>query len=202
MADETAICNLALGRIGSVRILALDDSTQEARFSKLFYAETRDEVLRDHPWNFAQKRAVLSALSDAPLFGWRWAYALPVDCLRVLQLNGFAQDAEPDEWEIEDGKLMTDAGVAQVTYTARVDDAVKFDALFVEALSVKLAAKLVTPLTGSRTQAADFVKEYEGIISGRAKRRDSAESRSRQRPMWTESALVRSRLGGAGSFFL
>ena len=105
-ANDTTICNLALSKFGSKRIQSLDDASPEARACKLNYGPTRDEVLRSHRWNFATKRATLSRLSGAPPFGWAAWYQLPVDCLRLLQLNGWETHEQRDRWEVEDGRLM------------------------------------------------------------------------------------------------
>lgn len=192
-SDVTKICNLALGKLGSERIQSLTDEKQAARFCNLFYEQTRDEVLRSHQWNFATARATLSELADAPAFGWENQFALPSDCLRVLQLNGYEQNEQRDLYEIEGRNLMTDEDAAEVKYTARVTDANQFDPLFIAALATLLAAKLCVPLTGARAQAAELLKEYEGFIAGLAKSMDARESRPKRKAPWVESDLVNAR---------
>lgn len=195
-SDVTTICNLALGKIGSERIMALTDQSQPARFCSLFYAQTRDELLREHAWNFATARATLSALSAAPEFGWRFQFALPADCLRVLQLNGYEELQSRDMFDLEGGNLLTDQASAEIRYVRREEDANKYDPLFIEALSTKLASKICVPLTGSRSQADTLYKEYDGIIEGIATSTDSKEGRSKRKPAWVESDLVNARFGG------
>lgn len=193
---ETSICNQALVKLGVPRILSLSDATQPARYCNEIYAITRDEVLRSHDWNFARKRAVLSELADEPLFGWDHQYELPSDCLRVRQLNSFEEDEARPSWEVEAGRILTDEETASIIYTFRQEDSELYDPLFIEALSLKLAAKLCTPLTGSRSQSADLIKEYEALASPKAARNDSGEGRTKRKQPWVESDFVRSRQAG------
>ena len=62
------ICNRALGMIGSARITSAELTTAVSAESKRIedcYAYILDEVLAEHPWTFAQKRAVLSKVITA-----------------------------------------------------------------------------------------------------------------------------------------
>jgi hypothetical protein len=148
--NVTTICNLALGKLGEKRIMSIDDNDPVARQCRLFYAQTRDEVLRAHRWNFAIKRITLVQLTAGPEFGWSYQYALPNDCLRVLQINGWEANERQDEWQGEGGNLLCDEDSVQLRYIGRIEDAATFDPLFVEAITVKLASKLAQSITGSR----------------------------------------------------
>ncbi len=53
------ICNIALGKIGSARILALSEK-DDVNLTNL-YSQTRDKLLQLHHWAFALKRTRLSA---------------------------------------------------------------------------------------------------------------------------------------------
>lgn len=192
-SGETNICNIALGRLGSSRILDISENSTEARACALQYPILRDELLRMHRWNFATKRGALTALVAAPAFGWSKQYSLPSDCLHVNQLNGFEENQEPRKWEIEGKYLLTDESEAQIRYTARVTDPAQFDALFVSALSCMLASRIAKDITGSATMAADALQEFERILKPNAQIRDSQESRKKRKREWVESDLVKSR---------
>lgn len=194
--DSTSICNQALVHLGVPRIMSLSDANQAARYCNEVYDITRDEVLRSHDWNFARKRAVLSELSSEPLFGWEHQYQLPADCLRVRQLNAFEEDETRPAWEVESGRLLTDEEEANVIYTFRQEDTSLYDPLFIAALALKIAAKICTPLTGSRSQASELMKEYEALASPKAARNDSSENRMKRKQPWVESDFVRSRMAG------
>ncbi|MBB5040591.1 hypothetical protein [Prosthecobacter dejongeii] len=173
------ICNGALLRLGEARIMALGDANTPARKCAVLFAPTRDQVLRAHRWNFARARAVLSALAQAPAFGWARQFSLPTDCLRVLSLNGDTEE-EGAEYEIEGGKLLTDELAAEVRYVARIEDTEKFDPLFCEALTVLLASKLAVALTGSAGKAQELRTEYERLTRPLAVRVDAGETKPRK----------------------
>lgn len=192
-ATETTICNLALGKLGAARIISLTEESPEAQACSLHYPQTRDEVMRSHRWNFAIARSGLSELSTAPAFGWAHQYQLPEDCLRVLQVNGYEEDQAPDNWEVEGRKLLTDESSVLVKFIARIEEVGLYDSLFIEALSLKLAAKLTIPLTGSDSRAGGFTSEYERITGPRARITDAFESREKRKRAWVTSDLVASR---------
>lgn len=196
-ASETTIANLALGKLGARRIIALDEESTEARACLLHYAETRDEVLRAHRWNFAIKRETLTQLPTQPLFGWGFAFALPTDCLRVLELNGISPGRQIRPWEIEGRALLAHDETAEIRYIARITDCNLFDTIFVEAFSVKLASKIARPLTGSGPLSGEMLTEYERLTGSRARRTDAFEQSPDRIPAWVNSDLVRARFGGS-----
>lgn len=106
MASEVSICNQALVASGArTQINSINDPTTAARTCKLFYEDTRDELLREAQWGFADKFVTLSLLSylpGAPGFpndtgantgsvwlptypapGWLYQYAYPEDCVKT-----------------------------------------------------------------------------------------------------------------------
>ncbi len=194
MSDVTSICNLALGRIGDDRIMDIGDASQQARYCKLFYEQTRDEVLRSHPWNFAITRATLTALASSPVFGWDYQYELPADFIRLVQFNGWEVWEPLDLYEIESSMLLTDESTAQLKYIYQVTDCSKFDSLFIEALSLKLASKLARPLTGTANLGEALLSEYMKVTAPLARRIDGGNSRPKIKPLWVESDLVKSRM--------
>lgn len=195
-ASETDIVNDALGRLGISPVMALTDSTKQAQFANRFYESTRDEVLASHPWNFATRRAVLAQLATPPEFEWIYAYQLPSDNLRLLQLNGYDLGRTLDTWAIEGHQLLTDADRAEVRYISRVTDTTLYPALFSEALSIKLAAKLCAPLTGRFDQPTALIQEYDKVTGPKARMSDVFQQRNKRRMAWTDSDLVKSRASG------
>lgn len=193
MADETSITNLALAKLGISPIMALTDDSKQAQFANRFYAQTRDEVLQSHRWNFAMSRSTLNQLATAPESEWAYAYQLPSDCLRVIELNGFDPTERKGEFSVEAGKLLCDAEEARIRYIARVDDGSLYHPLFVHALATLLASRLAGPLTGSRNMPIELLKEYEAITGPQARMADAFEERKRRKMPWVESDLVASR---------
>lgn len=193
--DSTTICNLALAKIGDLSILSLDDPTPEARFSKLFYTPTKDELLRLHNWNWATSYARLSPISPDPLYDWDYAFALPVDYGRMLTFNSFSPASPVDAYQIVGKQLYTDHAEAVISYIQNATDENSFDPLFIDALVYRLASKLARPLAGSidieKTNNSYFEKSL-----AEARRIDAGEGIPRRKMQWIDSDLVRSRYTG------
>jgi len=158
--NSTDVCNMALGMIGQNFIVAIDDGTHTANQCKLFFEPVRDACLRDHKWNFALKRQAL-AQTVAPASGWSYAYTLPPDCLRVVELNG---DPEA-EWEIEARALVTDAVAATILFIAEAGDVNLWDALFLDAVTLLLASKLALAVAHDAGYSKDLLGLYNMRIT-------------------------------------
>jgi hypothetical protein len=175
----TDIVNQALGLLGESAISGYDENLPVARAARAHYETTRDSLLRRHRWNFARKRAELSQLSEAPAFGFAHKYALPSDCLRVLQLNGLsALECEAD-FEIEGLELLTDADTAKIVYVARIADPSKWDSLFVEAFIYKLGAALAIQVADSLQKQQILESRFEQLKLPSAIGVDARESKPR-----------------------
>jgi hypothetical protein len=162
MASQTDICNLALIRLGSLPILSIDDTDKRAVAVRGVWGQVVDIVLRDHPWNFAVRRAKLARLSAAPLFGYAYAYQLPAEQLRVLGLlNVDTGLMDPTlGFEIEGQTLVTDQASASIKYVERVTATGRFDPRFCSALASRLAAEVALHLTGSPAVKKQMMDEY------------------------------------------
>jgi hypothetical protein len=164
MASDVDIANRALQKLGAARITSLTEDSVQARACNLCYEPLRDAELRAHPWNFSIKRAQLAADATAPLFGPATAYTLPVDFLRLLPPDPVTNYNTLD-WKIEGKKILTDeTGALDVRYIYRVTDAGEFDALFIEALSARMAVEMCEELTQSNTKAQLMREDYKSAL--------------------------------------
>ncbi len=89
--DGVAICNLALARIGVLTpITSLTSDTSTAgKACRAVYDFVRQRLLRDFPWGWASKYAVLTQVNDVGTRAnaeWLYAYAYPTDCLFIRRL--------------------------------------------------------------------------------------------------------------------
>jgi hypothetical protein len=193
---ETDIANRALGRLGQERILSLTDTGAAARAVQLHFDGTRDEVLRSHRWNFATGRVALSRLAQAPAFGWSYQYALPGDFIRALEVND-TEDGLGCPWTCEGGNLLTNETTVNLVYIRRETNVSKWDALFQEALSLKLAMKLAPVLRGSSSNVQELGEEYARITAPLARRIDANEGRERKPLRPFRSDFIKARYAGA-----
>lgn len=143
---ETDILNMALSRLGEPRVSDIDENLPAAISARVHYEVVRDSLLRSHPWNWAIGRATLSQ-GDTPAFGWDYSYPLPSDCLRVITFNGLQAARSNAEYHLEGGSLLTNMDAAQITYVRRITDPTVYDPLFVEVLSLRLAAAICMDVT-------------------------------------------------------
>jgi len=85
--DEAAICNRALSRISVDVIKDTDEDTKQSRICKAIYAQTRDELLRLYPFNFATKTRYIPLDTAYPLPTELYAYAYKAWDYRELNVE-------------------------------------------------------------------------------------------------------------------
>jgi hypothetical protein len=172
-ASNVAIANLALTKLGDLRILNLTDNTKPAREANAVFDMTRDYLQRRFSWRFCIKRANLAADSGTPLWDWSYQYQIPTDCLRILQVGQWYPSPDMSdlistggqEYVLE-GKyiLSNQAGPLKLRYLSRVTDPVQFDTAFDMAFSAYLAYLLAEPLTASAEQKQMAYNDYRNAI--------------------------------------
>ena len=180
MSSDVEICNLALRHLGLGTIASLDENRREAKDCKLFFPTTRDAVLRDHSWNFAQKRRGLAGFTLPTDYEGEYllAYIYPMDCLKarkvVISGGSAAQDFEVVRSPTGEKLILTNADPAVLLYTMIVTDPNWFDADFIEALALKMASKLARPLTQSAQAEQAMATLYLNALNA-AKTADAKE---------------------------
>lgn len=174
MASVIQIANRALTKLGSARIISLDDDNKQARAVKSCYEDLRDDELRSHRWSFAMKRLSLAADAEAPAYGFSYQYTLPADFLRLDLVNdefpAVVMDnyigSETNEYTIEGNKILANiAAPLKIRYIARIDDPGQYDILFREALSCRIAAELCEDLTQNNAKRELAWNEYKQAIN-------------------------------------
>lgn len=194
---DVDICNLALAKIGTQVISSLGDSTQQARYCKRFYLQTLSEVLDDpYPWNFAKHRVTLSRSTTPPDSEWLYAYQLPSDFIRLLKLNAWEPGAPDKNWNISGRMIHTDDEIAEIHYIRLVTDVSSFSPKFIEAVSVKLASNIVTPLTKDRGAQFSLLEQYYKLIKPEAQLSGVNQVRPVRKEPWVNSLMVASRYRG------
>lgn len=177
---------MALSRIGCKRINDIaTDSSPEAIQCKLFYEQERDALLRSHWWKFAVARAALSEDSTAPAFEYEHQYILPSDCLRVISVYG-----DGSSYIIEGERLLTNETSCSIEYVRRVEDATKFDPMFVNVLSLAMSLRLAMPLTQDKTSYQLIAGELRDSLARCRIVNDQEMNNERVYPTWLESRRV------------
>lgn len=166
ITSSTDICKLSLDLLqgGSVSdITSVTTSIEEV--CARWYDHTRRKLLRQHPWNFAIKRAELAASATAPLFGASKQFPVPSDFLRLLQVVDVdSRIIDTSSYFFENRHLMlrwSDEDVLRMIYITDEEDVTKFDDLFIDLLAVEIAmsiAYLVTQNNGNIERLAGIRK--------------------------------------------
>lgn len=157
--DKLSLCNSALMRCGAEQITALTDVNKRASAVVNQYENTLKEILSDSPWNFAIKRIDLMEESTTPLFGAKFQYELPKDCIRVLEIESKVP------YRVESGFIMTDqAGTINVKYVFYNKDACTYSGTFVKAFYLKLAEDISYLLVQSASLQSAITTEAERYL--------------------------------------
>lgn len=171
MASVVEIVNKALDKIGYGSITSLTQDNKAASLSNRTWPLVRDQVLRDHPWNFAIKRTTTAPDASAPSWGYTYQHTLPTDCLRVIELL----DLDTDDYTIEGRKVLCDTDTLYVRYVYQVTDSTLYDALFVDAVSSMMAYEMCETLTQSNQKKQALYQMYQDALM-RAKLVDAVEN--------------------------
>lgn len=171
MSSVIDLCNKALDKLGQGAITSLSDGTKSSRLCDRTWPLVRDQVLRDHPWNFAVKRATLAASETAPDWGFTAQFPLPSDSLRLIEVR----DLSTGEYQVENGHILADATVLYVRYIARITDPNVYDSLFVDTASTRMAFEMCEAFTQSNQKKQALFEEYSDSLT-RAMRVDGQEN--------------------------
>lgn len=168
------ICNRALNACGLNAITALDQGTETSELCRRLYGDLRDELIQDHPWNFATRRTALAALSTAPDWEWDYQYTMPTDCLRVLAVEDAG--AGDESWTVEGRQILTNsAAPLNIRYLTRDVSEIYFPPKFTSALVLRIAMDLAMPATEGMSRREMLGKQFVAALRS-ARGQDSRES--------------------------
>lgn len=160
MTAKIEIINMALGYLGAEPVSDVDEKTEQARQARLFYAMTRDSVLRAFPWTFALKQWNVAAVKNAPAFKeFKYGCQTPVDCLRFLHA------ADPTVVCERAGKYVyADQNPIDIIGISRIDNEDEFDAVFTEVFALKLAIQLSIVLSDDKGLRDRLRADYDALV--------------------------------------
>ncbi len=185
-ASKVNIANLGLTLLGNPPILDLDEDNDRARVMNRLYPDMRREVLGEGEWAFAIKRGVLPA-TTSPIWWFSTAFALPADCIRVLNIDG----SQFDEWQVEGQTIVCFRTSLSIRYIFDNDDPTTYGPGFITSLGHRLAAAAAFPLTNSTETARDMFRLYEKIVQAQK----TVDSMQGQTPRFDVTELESARLG-------
>lgn len=178
--NQVECCNLALSRVGhgaSKPIQSLTENGEAANACNRVFQPALDALLREYPWPFARRSALL-ATSSEEISGWAYAYAYPDNCAFLLAIGDDDTDATrlPAKTLRRPFGLMAAANGESLLIAANVQDArawytVKVsnpdfgDALFQDAFVWRLAGELALALKADPDMARNAANQYTLALS-------------------------------------
>lgn len=88
MTDKLSLYNLALGHLRQRRLGSLSDANEPRRVLDDFYPQVVAECLAEGLWKFMTRSVRIDAsASITPSFGWAYAFAIPDDWVRTIQIS-------------------------------------------------------------------------------------------------------------------
>lgn len=166
MASNVSIVNFALDRIGAQPITAFTDATREANLAERHFEEIRDQLLREHVWNFATRRVSIAASSTAPEWGFTRQFPVPADFLRLVEVqNGDVYDVRVESHATDGRVFLTDlADPLYIAYVARIENPDQMDPSFRRTLSLRCALEWAQALSSMPALAEQIGIEYERAL--------------------------------------
>ncbi|WP_443692656.1 hypothetical protein [Pseudomonas sp.] len=160
MATGVSICSNALLMLGSQTINDFADETNldRAKLCANLYPTVRDDMLRSHPWNCCIKRAVLAPDAVAPAFGYDYAFELPSDFARVLEVGSSGQQID---YLVEGRSIQANTTVLELRYVFRNEVENTWDAHLVKLVTLAMAAAMAYPVTQSAAMQQTMEQKLE-----------------------------------------
>lgn len=191
---KTGIINTALMRVGAQGVTAAFQDSPAAQTAAAAYDRALAYCLSLHPWRFAVRHAVLaqSAVPAAP--GWRHAWALPPDCLRVVEALGEDSRRVPRRipWTLAGtaGGEMLHTRADRVTLWYVSSQTAAFPAAFADALAWRVAVE-IAPYVQQGGRAREYLELFERALDRAATENDRARSPERGfRSAFLEARMV------------
>jgi len=157
--------------LGDQPIASFTESTKRAQLSANLYPDAKLDFLRAHPWNRCIKRVSLAPETTGPAFGSFNRFALPDDCLRVLSVGD--DDDAPVEYRVEGTSVLFSSTALSLRYLSDTNEAM-WDAQMVNAMTLRMAARMAYAITGSAALADSLTQQAERAFKA-AKTADGQE---------------------------
>lgn len=152
----TGLCSRALVKLGADSISSFEEETTEAHIAEQLYDTTLNALLASYPWRFALAQVSLPRLFEPPTSDYKYAYAVPKDCVRILSAGSSVRSSGLI-YRLYQNQLHCNQENVILTYIARPDEST-FPPFFIQALISRLAAEFCLPLTESTTRT-DYLRK-------------------------------------------
>lgn len=182
MRSKVELFNQALGRLGIKPLTGPDDERQEAVFCNQFFDSALEEVLDSGSFGCSLKRASLARLSEAPAFGFRYAYALPSDFLHIVSM-----EKEDAPFALESGRLLSNLERVNLVYVRRLSDVSELPPHVANCVMLNLTAKVASAISNNPGLSQNFLQELYSTALPNARTADAMQRYNfRGNSFWNE----------------
>lgn len=196
--DKTSLFNLALSAAGARgSVSAPTEASREAEICRLWFEPVVRQILRAAPWPSARAVGRLALLSERTSATWelgkpnpeyRFAYALPAQCLRPRYLAGYAR-FEVALLSSGEQALMTNQEDALLYYTFDQQSIPLWDASLYFAIAHALGAYIALPLNGKTQQA----RSAQGMANSMIMQAQEAAANESYEPLESDPSWMQAR---------
>lgn len=152
---------MALTRIGVDQIVALTDSSKQARLCASNFLTCLDAVLERWDWVCARHRTSITADAAPPAHTWSYRYLLPTSpyCLRLLDVRD--SDANKVEYLLEGRYILCEVSDGlDIRYTKRITAYPEMSAELTAAVALKLAKILIPSFSWTAARKKDVDNDF------------------------------------------
>lgn len=195
MPSKLDVINSALRRLAANGANLSYQDTPAAQIAEAAYSQALNYCLGLYPWAFATRYMRLGRSATAPAFGYKYAYSLPGDCVRVIDVRCHGEDGSVpamawnmrgQPWAIVGRSVYTDAGSVALRYVSNKLDTQLSD-LFADALAWRLAFEISAYLPQGGANSQNFLQLFEQSLD-----RAKSEGDAQEEPVtvgWTSKFL-------------
>lgn len=162
-ATDISICTTALLELGSRPINSFVEDNEPARLCSNLYPYVRDEMLRQHPWNFAKKRRLLGPDNASPAFGYTNQFTIPSDFIRLLEVNEqtlLDGVSWPVGYAYENGKILANVNQLRMRYIYANHIPGTWDSSFIRLMVCAMKKALAYAITRDQAAVSAAMQEW------------------------------------------
>lgn len=166
MPTKLSVFNGALAMLGQPLMSSDLDAGEDGDALRGLWEQVVELCHEKTAWDFAKLRHQCARLSETPISGYAFYYALPNDLIRLLTVSeSGAPNDEITAWEQEPGKIATDAARLYITYVSdqSLTQIGRWSTSFARYVSTELAILAAPKLNSSAVE--DISKERRKALS-------------------------------------
>ncbi len=153
------IANRALVKTGNQQIENFTEGTDNVNYINALLPEAVESIAALFDWRCMTKRQALAPSVDTPEFGFAYAYPLPTDFARIVEV-----DTGGAEWRREAGLILTDSDHCNLVYLKLPDEPTDLIPSVRELITIRLAYNIVQTTTSNATLMAQLDKEFQNAL--------------------------------------